>query len=81
MTHGHHTQEDPQAWQEGFEAGQRGQQWSDCPYHSGTTESLSWMAGLIEANARNVTQGHTKANRIAARVGALVDTVERGHGH
>ncbi len=67
------TQDSPQAWQEGFEAGQHGKQWFDCPYRSCTAESLSWMDGLIEANAQKRPVERRQSNRIAARVGALVD--------
>ncbi len=40
---------DPDIRQEGYQAGETGKQWFDCPYPSTTRESLSWMAGLVES--------------------------------
>jgi hypothetical protein len=42
---------DPQAWREGFKAGQ----WDDtnaCPYPAGTAAALSWQNGYLEGRVR-----------------------------
>ena len=44
---------DPAIREEGYQAGEAGKQWFDCPYPSTTRESLSWMAGLVESVRQN----------------------------
>jgi len=42
---------DKRAWQEGYDAGKRGERASACPYRAGTVEGWSWSSGFVEGKA------------------------------
>lgn len=43
--------QDPKAWQEGYDAGKRGEPLSSCPYPVKSDEALAWSSGYIEGKA------------------------------
>ena len=45
----------PEAWEEGFQAGEGKQ--SKCPYPAGSTEAWSWWSGRVEGDAKR--QGYS----------------------
>src|SRR5437879_2548444 len=53
-------QQDREAWQQGFDAGARGER-AKCPYAAGTVESWSWRAGFTEGKASRKTNVASKA--------------------
>lgn len=53
-------EQDPKAWQEGFEAGERNQQPRRCPYPAGSREAWSWHSGLIEGDAKRQGYSYSK---------------------
>jgi ribosome modulation factor len=59
---------DGEAWDKGFEDGERGGSLFLCPYKPGTTESLSWVSGYIEGKAaRNGYSAARAGDREKAR--------------
>jgi ribosome modulation factor len=42
---------DQKAWQEGYDAGKRGEPVSACPYRARTAEGWSWSSGFVEGKA------------------------------
>jgi hypothetical protein len=46
---------DPQAWAEGFTAGETGK--GKCPYPAGSREALAWWSGHVEGAAKR--QGYS----------------------
>ena len=61
--------QDPQAWQEGFQAALDGVPGEDCPYPAGDLLALAWSSGFIEGRAemqRFRREGVQKAQAIAA---------------
>ena len=42
---------DQNAWQEGYDAGKRGERVSACPYRARTAEGWSWSSGFVEGKA------------------------------
>jgi len=52
--------QDPKAWEEGFEAGERKVRTPvRCPYSAGTTQAWSWHSGYIEGDAKRQGYGHS----------------------
>ncbi|MGD0778663.1 MAG: hypothetical protein ABSC05_38270 [Candidatus Solibacter sp.] len=49
---------DQKAWQEGYDAGKRGERASACPYRAGTVEGWSWSSGFVEGRAARTNPAH-----------------------
>jgi ribosome modulation factor len=46
-------EQDQQAWDEGFAAGEAGRSWiRHCPYRGASVEAWSWLSGWIEGDAK-----------------------------
>lgn len=61
--------QDPQAWQEGFQAALDGVPGEDCPYPAGDLLALAWSSGFIKGRAelqRLRREGVQKAQAVAA---------------
>ena len=55
--------QDPKAWEEGFEAGERKVRTPvRCPYSAGTTQAWSWHSGYIEGDAKRQGYGHSRGS-------------------
>ena len=50
--------QDPEAWRQGFEAGERGGRVA-CPYPAATVEAWSWRSGFTEGKAAAVARLET----------------------
>ena len=48
-------EQNPKAWEEGFQAGEARK--TKCPYPAGTTEAWSWCSGRVEGDAKR--QGYS----------------------
>ena len=48
-------EQNPKAWEEGFQAGETHK--LKCPYPAGTTEAWSWQSGHVEGDAKR--QGYS----------------------
>ena len=58
--------QDPKAWEEGFEAGERKVRTPvRCPYSAGTTQAWSWHSGYIEGDAKRQGYGHSRGDIVS----------------
>jgi len=57
--------QDPKAWQEGFDAGERGEPLRRCPYPAKGIDGWSWSSGYIEGKAKR--QGYSYSDPLNVR--------------
>jgi ribosome modulation factor len=65
------------AWQEGYDAGKRGERAAACPYRARTVESWSWSSGFVDGKAARANPA-SKANQ-DARVNEAVEILQAAY--
>ena len=55
---------EPQVWDEGFTAGEKGK--SECPYPAASREAYSWYSGQIEGDAKRQGFSYSRGSETRA---------------